>query len=304
MSAAVTRKSKLATLAEALATLEDGMQIATGGWIFNAQPMALVREIVRRGVRNLSLVPAPGSIAPDMLIGAGALSRIHCVFISFEQFGLAPHFRRAAESGTIEVREMDGPGIAGGLRAGATDLPYMLIPDMATDLPRVNPEGYRPVPRRPGERPMLAVPAIQPDLLLLHGQRADEYGNVQLLGGTFFDPLLAQAAKRVVVTVDRIVDPATIRRTNHLTKIPSAFVDAVVEAPFGAHPTASAGCYGIDEAHLAEYVEASADEAGFRRYLDRYVSAAGGHDGYLQAIGRERLDGLCTDPVFAGRVPA
>ncbi|MGO8914293.1 MAG: CoA transferase subunit A [Stellaceae bacterium] len=288
------RASKLKSLSAALAALQDGMEVATGGWIFNSQPMALVREVVRRGLRNLRLVPAPGSIAPDMLIGAGCVSRTACVFISFEQFGLAPHFRRAAEAGTIEIREMDGPAIAGGLRAGATDLPYMLIPDIATDLPRVNPECYRPVPRRPGERPMFAVPAIQPDLLLLHGQQADEYGNVQLLGGTFFDPLLAQAAKRVVVTVDRIVDPETIRRDNHLTKIPAAFVDAVVEAPFGAHPTASAGFYGMDEAHLADYVTASADEAGFRSYLDRYVNRAGGHPGYVDQVGRERLRSLCT----------
>src|SRR5579883_1607246 len=146
MSKVVQRKSKLKSLAAALAPLQDGMEVATGGWIFTAQPMALVREIVRRGLRNLRLIPAPGSIAPDMLIGAGCVSSTACVFISFEQFGLAPHFRRAAESGTIEIREMDGPAIAGGLRAGATDLPYMLIPDMATDLPRVNPACYRPVP--------------------------------------------------------------------------------------------------------------------------------------------------------------
>ncbi len=290
---------KLVSLTEALAFLQDGMEVATGGWIFNSQPMALVREVVRRGLRNLRLVPAPGSIAPDMLIGAGCVASTACVFISFEQFGLAPHFRRAAEAGTIEIREMDGPAIAGGLRAGATDLPYMLIPDMATDLPRVNPECYRPVPRRPGERPMLAVPAIQPDLLLLHGQQADEYGNVQLLGGTFFDPLLAQAAKRVVVTVDRIVDPETIRRDNHLTKIPAAFVDAVVEAPFGAHPTASAGFYGMDETHLADYVAASADAAGFHAYLDRYVARAGTHRDYLDRLGRERLRSLCTTSAAA-----
>lgn len=302
MSAAVERQSKRKTLAAALAPLRDGMQVATGGWIFNAQPMALVREIVRRGLRGLRLVPAPGSIAPDMLIGAGALASVDCVFISFEQFGLAPHFRHAAENGTLRIREMDGPGIAGGLRAGATDLPYMLIPDMATDLPRVNPDCYRPLPRRPGERPMLAVPAIQPDVLLLHGQQADEYGNVQLLGGTFFDPLLAQAARHVIVTVDRIVDAETIRRHNHLTKIPSAFVDAVVEAPFGAHPTASAGRYGVDEEHLAEYVKASGDEAGFRRYLDRYVTGAGSHEGYMKAVGLERLSRLCTDPAFAAEM--
>ena len=152
--------SKVCSLSEALGPVWDGMEIATGGWIFNSQPMALVRELLRSGVKNLRLTPAPGSIAPDMLIGAGVVSSTACVFISFEQFGLAPNFRRAAETGEVEVREMDGPAIAGGLRAGACDLPYMLVPDMATDLPKVNPASYRPVESRPGERRMLSVPIM------------------------------------------------------------------------------------------------------------------------------------------------
>lgn len=292
-------RSKIRSIDEALSPLRDGMQIATGGWIFTAQPMALIREVIRRRVKNLHLIPSPGSIAPDMLIGAGAVATTACIFVSFEQWGLAPNFRRAAESGTVRVQEMDGPGIAGGLRAGACDLPYGLIPDMATDLPRVNPEGYRPVPHKPGERRMLAVPAIQPDLLLLHGQQADELGNVQLFGGAFFDPLLAQAAKRVVVSVDRIVDNAVVRKAPRLTKLPAAFVDAVVEAPFGAHPSSSAACYGIDEAHITEYVRASTDAASFDAYLQRYVFGPADHGAYLQAIGSARLDALRTESAIA-----
>ena len=89
--------SKLKSLTDALDGVEDGATIGIGGWIFNSQPMALVRELIRRNKRNLRLVPAPGSIAPDMLIGAGCVAETGCVFISFEQFGLAPHFRRAAD---------------------------------------------------------------------------------------------------------------------------------------------------------------------------------------------------------------
>ena len=197
--------SKLKTLSEALDGIEDGATVGIGGWIFNSQPMALVRELIRRNKRNLKLVPAPGSIAPDMLIGAGCVAETGCVFISFEQFGLAPHFRRAAESGTVKIHELDGPAIAGGLRAAACDLPYGLIPDMCTDLPRVNPQTYQVVPRAPGERAMLKVPAIHLDVVLLHAQQADELGNVQYFGPVFFDVLMAQAAKKVIVSVDRIV---------------------------------------------------------------------------------------------------
>jgi glutaconate CoA-transferase subunit A len=251
--------------------------------------MALVRELIRRNKRNLRLVPAPGSIAPDMLIGAGCVAETGCVFISFEQFGLAPHFRRAAETGSIRIHELDGPAIAGGLRAAACDLPYGLIPDMCTDLPRVNPQTYQPVPHAPGERAMLKVPAIHLDVTLLHAQQADELGNVQYFGPVFFDVLMAQASKKVIVSVDRIVPTKIIRRDNHLTKLPSAFVHSVVEAPFGAHPTSSGGLYEADDDHLAEYVRASGGATSFTKYLDTYVSGATTHADYHRRIGSPRL---------------
>jgi glutaconate CoA-transferase subunit A len=286
--------SKLKALSEALDGIEDGATVGIGGWIFNSQPMALVRELIRRNKRNLRLVPAPGSIAPDMLIGAGCVAETGCVFISFEQFGLAPHFRRAAEAGSIKIHELDGPAIAGGLRAAACDLPYGLIPDMCTDLPRVNPQTYQPVARVSGERAMLKVPAIHLDVLLLHAQQADELGNIQYFGPVFFDVLMAQAAKKVIVSVDRIVPTEVIRRSNHLTKLPSAFVHSVVEAPFGAHPTSSGGLYEADDEHLAEYVRASGGAASFEKYLETYVSGAADHRDYHKRIGSPQLRAPAT----------
>lgn len=290
----MARGSKLVSLEEAVAAVKDGASIGLGGWIFHSQPMALVRALIRQGARDLDLVPSPGSIAPDLLIGAGRVRSTACVFISFEQHGLAPHFRRAAEQGSIKVHEMDGPGYAGGLRAAICDLPWMPIPDLATDLPRVNPAHYRPLPSAPGERRLLAVAPIRPDVCFLHAQQADEFGNVQFLGPPFFDVMLAQAARRVVVSVDRVVSPETIRRSNHLTKLPYAMVDAVVEAPFGAHPTASAAIYRADEAHLREYVKASAKAESFAAYLERYITGAGDRAAYLDRIGGGRLAGLAV----------
>ena len=276
---------KLVSLAEALEGVEDGMQVATGGWIFSSQPVGLARELVRRRVRDLHLIPAPGSIAPDLLIGGGCVKRLSVVFLSFEQYGLAPHFRRMAEAGELEILEMDGPGIAGGLRAGATDLPFMLVPDLGTDLPRVNPQTYQPFPSAPGERKLLKVPSVQPDYVLLHGQRGDELGNVQLTGPVFFDPLLAQAGKKVVVSVDEIVSTEEIRRTAHLTKLPAAFVDKIVELPFGAHPSSSADRYKPDDAHIKAYVGASRTAEDFAAYLDTYVYAPIDNAAYLTACG-------------------
>jgi glutaconate CoA-transferase, subunit A len=293
--------TKIVSLDEAVAHIPDGAKLALGGWIFNAQPMALVRALIRMGVRDLHLIPAPGSIAPDMLIGAGCVRSTVCVFISFEQFGLAPHFRRQAEAGTLKVVDMDGPGIAGGLRAAICDLPWMPIPDLGTDLPRYAPEHYRPLPHVIGERKMLAAAAIRPDVCLLHAQQADELGNVQYLASPFFDAMLAQASRRVIVSVDRIVSSETIRRNNHLTKLPSVMVDVVVEAPWGAHPSASPAAYRADEAHLAEYVKASASEERFNSYLQKYIREPLGQAGYLDTLGGARLGSLVVSESTSSR---
>ena len=280
---------KLVSLEDAVKDIPDGASLGLGGWIFNAQPMALVRALIRKGVKDLDLIPVPSSIAPDLLIGAGCARSTVCVFISFEQFGLAPHFRRQAEAGTLKVIDMDGPGIAGGLRAAICDMPWTAIPDLGTDLPKHAPQMYRPLPSAPGERKMLAAMAVKPDVCLLHAQQADEFGNVQYMGPPFFDAVLAQASRRVIVSVDRIVSSDTIRRNNHLTKLPAAMVDAVVEAPWGAHPTASPTLYRADEAHLADYVKASADGQAWAAYLQRHVRAPATQAAYLDILGAARL---------------
>lgn len=286
--------SKLVSLDEAVQDIPDGAKVGIGGWIFNAQPMALVRALIRKGARNLDLIPVPSSIAPDMLIGAGCVRSTVCVFISFEQFGLAPHFRRQAEAGTLKVHDLDGPGIAGGLRAAIGDLPWMPIPDLGTDLPKHAPDFYKPLPQAPGERKMLAAMAVRPDVCLIHAQQADVFGNVQHLGPPFFDVMLAQASKRVVVSVDRIVSPDTIRRNNHLTKLPAAMVDAVVEVPWGAHPTASPTLHRADEAHLAEYVKASGKPEAWQAYLQKHVLGAATLQAYLDVLGGARLAALAV----------
>ncbi|MEQ9815309.1 MAG: CoA-transferase [Azospirillaceae bacterium] len=244
---------------EAAALVPDGAVIALGGWVFHQQPMSLVRALVRRSARHLTLIPAPGSIAPDLLIGAGCASALQVMFISFEELGMAPHFRRAAEAASIAITEIDGPAFAGGLRAAASGLPWMPIPDLGTDLPRVSPQVYRRLDDGSG---LLSVPAIVPDIALLHAQQADEQGNIQYFGGTAFDILIAQAARTTIVSVDRVVSSWEAAQATHLTRLPRAFVDHVVAAPFGAHPTSSAGLYRADEDALSAYCReaASADD--------------------------------------------
>ena len=180
------------------------------------------------------------------------------------------------------------------MRFGACDLPYGLIPDLGTDLPKVNPGLYRKARVQEGSRPLLEVPAIKPDVLLLHGQQADEEGNVQYFGAGYFDLLMAQASKHVICSVDRIVPTSTVRHSARLTKIPSAFVDAIVVTPFGAHPGGSPGLYGQDEKHLKAYVAASRDDASFGAYLKDHAGTGGSEEAYRDRIGAGTLAALSS----------
>lgn len=284
-----TRRAKTMSIEEAASHVRDGDLVGIGGWTLYSHPMALVRQLIRSERRRLRLAPSAASLAPDILIGAGCVSELHCVFVSFEQFGLAPCFRREAQAGRLKVYEMDGPGFAASLRAAACDLPFMPIPDLCTDLPRVNPDRYRPFPDqyRPfpdqdGQRKLLAVAPLSPDVTLIHGQVADVYGNVQLFGAPAFDVLLATASKKVVVSVDKIVSTEEIQRMPTRTKFPAALVDIVVETPRGAHPTASATHYDFDSSHFELYCQAAKTQEGFDRYIEQYVCLPNGEAGYLE----------------------
>ena len=135
------RKSKLCSLAEALAFVQDGDKIIAAGAHYNNIPMALVRELVRRRVKNLEIIPTPSAgLWVDMLIGAGAVAKVHVSYIGMEFLGLAPNFRRAAESKAIAVDEKDEPTIWHGLRAAGSGLPFVALPplQLMTDLPKLN----------------------------------------------------------------------------------------------------------------------------------------------------------------------
>lgn len=281
----MSRPTKQTGLAEALASVEPGSTVAIGGWIFDNTPMAAIRQLIRQGARDLTVVPAPGSIGPDLLLAAGCVAEIYVVFISFEDLGLAPAFRRLAESAALRIRECDGPGLAGGLRAAATSLPYEMIHATGSDLHKVNPEFYRPGPDRPDGGKTFVVPALEADVTLLHAQAADPYGNVAFYGPSFFDLLLARAARRLVVTVDHIVPPAVLQREMHTVRLPGFLVDAVVEAPWGAHPCASQGLYRRDTEHLQEYLRMAATPEGAADYLDQFVYGVVDHLQYQARAG-------------------
>ncbi|RZF64733.1 CoA transferase subunit A [Sphingomonas populi] len=262
--------------------LRDGMTIAIGGWATRRKPMALVRAIARSDLKDLTVIAYGG---PDvgMLAACGKLRRVIFAFVSMDQIPIEPHFKAARQAG-LDVWEMDEGMLHWGLRAAAMHLPFLPtrvgIGTAIAEDPR-----FKTItsPYGDGET-LIAMPAIKPDVALLHVHRSDEKGNVLTLSpDPFFDELMARAADKTFVTAEQIVSTAQLdlpaNARYHLVERP--LIAGVAEAPFGAHPTSAAPDYQLDLAHLRSY--AAAEGEAWDAYRDRYVAVDA--PSYLAAVG-------------------
>jgi glutaconate CoA-transferase subunit A len=285
------RTSVLAALDDALEIVADGDVVGVGGAVTAGHPMVLVRALARRRVRDLTVVAPTGGIDVDLLIAAGCVSRVVASYVGAEHVAaVGPVFRRAVETGAVEVVDLDEAHCVMALRAAAQGLPFLpWRGGVGTSFPSVNPtlvEFSDPVR---GE-PLLAVPALPLDVALIYAEIADRYGNAQVVGTGYMDNLLGAAARQVIVQVDRVVDTEVIRRNPDRTWY---WRDArVVRAPFGTHPYSNAWM-ATDEEALREFVaagRAGGDE--LEAWMDHHVFNAPDHEDYLERVGIRRLTGL------------
>ena len=283
-----SRSSHIIDEAEAAGRITDGMTVAIG----SPTPMALVRQIIRRGLKDLTVVDVGLSL--DMLIAAGCVRKVVSYYAG-GGFGVpvAPAFRRAAERGAIEVWECEEGILTSGLQAAAQGLPFLpWRGGVGTSLPEVNPDLKVFSDPIRGET-LLAVPPIKPDVTLLHAAVSDAYGNVQHVGGPgWIDLFMQRAADHTIVQVEKIVANEDIRKDPWATTIAGA--DAIVRLPYGAHPFYSRGYYVQDNAHLKDYLEASTaaakgDPAALDAYFSRYCREPASHADYLEQVGIRRL---------------
>jgi glutaconate CoA-transferase subunit A len=281
------RTSKQATARDALASLRDGATVAIGGSLFHNKPMSLVREIVRRGARDLIVVAVTqASIDVDLLIAAGCVAEVRVPYLGMEHLGLALNFRRHAADGRVRVWDCDETQVIAGMEAAAKDLPSGLTKTgVGTDLPRSNADFKVVADPFTGE-PLIAVPAIRPDVALLHATHGDQWGNLAYAGYPFSDVLIAEATHRcggkVIASVDELVPASTFTADPFHADIAHILVDAVVEAPWGAHPCSSHGNYQYDDAHLARYQQdARAGEDAMAGWLAEHVATPSTHNAYL-----------------------
>lgn len=287
-----TDPDKRVDLAVAASRVRDGDTVALGGGLSARLPMALVREMIRQGRSGLHIVGSAHSIDVDMLVAAGAVAVCEESYVGFEQdFGLAPAYRRAAESASITVKESCCVTILTQLRAAEMGLPFLPVRGIkGTDIRRLHPEYAETTCPFTGEV-LVAVPPLRPDIALLHAPFGDARGNLHMEQPYVLDERFAGASVAVVATVDRIV--STVELTSRGVTIPGHRVSAVAETPFGAHPASSYPLYAYDHRHMREYVSAVRTEEGAIAYLDDWVRS-GDEVAYRSRVGEGSLERLST----------
>lgn len=249
--------------------VSDGDSVAFGGGWFANHPMAAVRELVRAGRRDIHAITVVGSADMDLMAAAGTLGHLSFSMVTMEAFGLAPNVRKAVESGKLPFTEYTGLGLLIGLEAQGRGVPYLPYRGpFGSDIPARYPDIYATTTCPFTGEELTAVRAIQPDVAIVHALRADAEGNAQWDGTSGPDVEMAKAARKVIVTCEEVVDRSVIVEHAHMTKLPGYYVEAVVEAPFGAHPTSHIPRYAMDAWEIMDYAAAAAGPS-FSEYVDQ-----------------------------------
>ena len=282
------RNSRVSNEHSAAAQVEDGMTVAIG----EPYPMALVRALIRQQVKDLTVICS--GVALDMLIAAACVKKVIAYYAGGGTgIPVAPSFRAAAESGAIEIWECEEGILCAGLEASAKDLPYLpWRGGVGTSLPELNPD-LKLIKDPFHGQTLIAVPAIRPDITLLHAAQADRFGNVQHHGGPgWLDLFLHRASNETIVQVEKLISNEQVRANPWLTTIDNA--DIIVQAPFGAHPFYSRGHYVQDVRFVEDYLSAAqratrGDRSGLEEFFEDYIIGCDAHHDYLDRIGAQKL---------------
>lgn len=266
-------RDRVMSLSDAISTISDGDHVAIGGNTFSRTPFAAVWELVRQRKKDLTISRSITSTEGDFLLAGGCVKKYATSWFSQGvPWGISPVMRDYVEGHKVIYEEWSHMSLGMMYRAGAMGIPF--IPTramMGSDMPAALVTQLETLKCPYSGDPLLLLPALNPDVALIHVHRADRYGNAQYDGLPFMDADIALAADRVILTTEAIVDNSVIRATPELTKIPFMAVDAVVEVPFGAMPHECAALYGPSYPIMDDYTRLIRNEgiAGVRGFLDR-----------------------------------
>jgi glutaconate CoA-transferase subunit A len=313
----MTATGKVMSLTDSIRKyVHDGALISFGGFSATQCPMAAVHEIIRHGIRNLHVVAASNGQAADELIGAGCVEGIEIAYGGNGRFAsTCIRFRKAIEKGDIKVEDYSNYQMTLRFMAGAMGVPFLpTYSSLGTDI--VDKWGYNEEDRRQDPRlapkkliiadnpfntngkvdKLVLVPALQPDITIIHAQKADIWGNVQLVGLYYADLEQAKASKNLIITCEEIVETEELRKDPSINQILSFQVSAVVEVPWGAYPCAVFGYYDYDPWFLRDlYQKAAKSDTEWQGYLDKYVYGVKNRQEFLDLIGLDRIQSLRAD---------
>jgi acyl CoA:acetate/3-ketoacid CoA transferase alpha subunit len=289
----MNKESKVMTAAEAVRRfVSDGALVGMGGQTIGRCAMALIHEIVRQKKKDLTLVGCNLSVNMDLLVGAGLVKRTECGTGNLERFGTTHAWRRAIEAGKLENEDYSHLAMVSRFLAGEMGLPFMPIRSLLGSdlLAKKSPTTGKKFammnnPWDPEDQVAL-LPALNPDVAVVHVSKADEEGNLIVEGFLTHEPEMIRSSKAVIASCEEIIPSEDVRKYPERTTIPYVYVNAVVPQPWGAHPTSVYRYYQHDPEHLREYQE-SAREGGpaFGAYLEKYIYSCSSFDEYLEKVG-------------------
>jgi len=287
--------NKVRSLHDAIARdIEDGMSIAMGCALESLIPFAAGHEIIRQGKKDLTLIGPISDMQFDQMIGAGCVRKIIASWVGNVAAGLGHNYRRAAEAGIpnpIEIEEHSNFTIGLGLQAAAAGLPFLPTRTIKGS-GFVKAKQFKQVHCPFTGEKLVAVRALQPDVAILHVQRADRDGNAHVWGNYGVMREAALAAKKVILTCEEIVDHEVILGDPNRTLIPGFAVSSVAHEPFGSFPSPTQGYARRDDDFYFEYHRATRTREGFEQWLQKWILGLGDHRALLDRLGQPRIENL------------
>ncbi|MDG6905784.1 MAG: CoA transferase subunit A [Nitrososphaerota archaeon] len=284
-------RDKLTTSEDAVKLIKNGDHVAIGGIMYSRTPMTMVREIIRSRLKNLTASRLLFSFESDLLFVADSVNTVITSWISMAvTWGVSKVMRQYAESGTVKIEEWSHASMNLRYKAGAMGVPFLpTLSQLGSDLMKVTDAKEMDCPFT-GQK-LCLVPALYPDVAIIHVQRADKLGNCQVDGMPFADADIARAANKVIITAEEIVSTDRIRREGDKTFIPFFCVDAVVETPFGSYPHECPGMYQADYEFFHKYGETVGRKGTewVKEYLRDYVYEPKSFNDYLAKFGVSSL---------------
>ncbi|RPJ12714.1 MAG: CoA transferase subunit A [Desulfobacteraceae bacterium] len=282
--------SKLLTITEAIGRyVPDDSEVVMGTSLETLIPFAAGHEIIRQRKKNLTLIGPISDILFDQLIGAGCVRKTRAAWIGNVITGSSYNFRRAAEEEILETEDHSNLTISMALKAGAMGVPFMpSLTGLGSDLYKTN-QSLKKITCPFTGILLTAVSAINPDVAIIHAQRADKYGNAHMWGNLGVTREACLASRHVIVTAEEIVSPDIIESDPNRVITPGFHVSAVVHAPWGAHPSPVPGYYNRDHEAFIEYRESSKTEQKFEEWMRFRVDNVKTDDDYIRLLGNERI---------------